>query len=105
MAMTDETKTRPATPDGQAPLARPGPALDDAATPPASAPPASAPAADAATRPGPAPAPTAGRMPLGPPDARLQIWEIVAVFAVSLGASGLYALVNLIGSLTAPQSL
>jgi membrane protease YdiL (CAAX protease family) len=32
-------------------------------------------------------------------------WEIVVVFAVSLGASGLYALVSLIGSLTAPQSL
>jgi len=65
MAMTDETKIRPATPDG----------------------------------------PAAGR-PAGPAAyARLQIWEIVAVFAVSLGASGLYALVNLIGSLTAPQSL
>ena len=65
MAMTDETKIRPATPDG----------------------------------------PAAGRTLLAPPDARLQIWEIVAVFAVSLGASGLYALVNLIGSLTARQSL
>jgi membrane protease YdiL (CAAX protease family) len=32
-------------------------------------------------------------------------WEIVTVFAVSLGASGLYALVNFIGSLTAQQSL
>ena len=32
-------------------------------------------------------------------------WEIVAVFAVSLGASGLYAFVSLIGSLTARQSL
>jgi membrane protease YdiL (CAAX protease family) len=32
-------------------------------------------------------------------------WEIVAVFAVSLGASGLYALVQFIGSLTARQSL
>jgi hypothetical protein len=32
-------------------------------------------------------------------------WEIVAVFAVSLGASGLYALVQFIGSLTAHQSL
>src|ERR1035438_10678208 len=45
---------------------------------------------------------------LAPPDrmtARLQRWEIVAVFAVSLGASGLYALVQLIGSLTAKQSL
>ena len=32
-------------------------------------------------------------------------WEIVAVFAVSLGASGLYALVSFIGALTAHQSL
>jgi membrane protease YdiL (CAAX protease family) len=36
---------------------------------------------------------------------RLIRWEIFVVFAVSLGASGLYALVSLIGSLTAPQSL
>jgi membrane protease YdiL (CAAX protease family) len=35
----------------------------------------------------------------------LQWWEIVAVFAVSLGASGVYALVSFIGSLTAHQSL
>src|SRR5579862_7349990 len=42
---------------------------------------------------------------LAPPPPRLQRWEIVAVFAVSLGASGLYALVSLIGSLTAKQSL
>jgi membrane protease YdiL (CAAX protease family) len=32
-------------------------------------------------------------------------WEIVAVFAVSLGASGVYAFVSLIGSLTAQHSL
>ena len=51
------------------------------------------------------PASTAGRTPLAPPDARLQRWEIVAVFAVSLGASGLYALLSFIGSLTATQSL
>jgi membrane protease YdiL (CAAX protease family) len=37
--------------------------------------------------------------------ARLQWWEIVAVFAVSLGASGLYALVQYIGSLTAQASV
>jgi membrane protease YdiL (CAAX protease family) len=42
---------------------------------------------------------------LGPPPARLLRWEIVCVFAVSLGASGLYALVQYIGSLTAQQSL
>jgi membrane protease YdiL (CAAX protease family) len=32
-------------------------------------------------------------------------WEIFVVFAVSLGASGLYAFVTLIGSLTAPKAL
>ena len=32
-------------------------------------------------------------------------WEIVAVFAVSLGASGLNAFISLIGSLTAPAAL
>jgi membrane protease YdiL (CAAX protease family) len=48
---------------------------------------------------------TAPAAPLGPPSPRLQRWEIVAVFAVSLGASGLYALASLIGSLTAKQSL
>ena len=41
----------------------------------------------------------------GPPAARLLRWEIVVVFAVSLGASGLYALVSFIGSLTAHQAL
>src|SRR5580693_7475326 len=49
---------------------------------------------------GPAP-----RAALDPKAARLQRWEIVAVFAVSLGASGVYALVSYIGSLTARQSL
>jgi membrane protease YdiL (CAAX protease family) len=42
---------------------------------------------------------------LAPPPPRLQVWEIVCVFAVSLGASGIYALVQYIGSLTAQQSL
>jgi|SRR5271170_265620 len=42
---------------------------------------------------------------LAPPPPRLLRWEIVAVFAVSLGASGLYALVQYLGSLTAQQSL
>lgn len=32
-------------------------------------------------------------------------WEIFVVFAVSLGASGLYAFVSLVGSLTAPKAL
>ena len=45
------------------------------------------------------------RAALAPPAARLQRWEIVAVLGVSLGASGLYALVDFIGSLTAKQSL
>src|SRR5215472_13982579 len=43
--------------------------------------------------------------PQGPPGPRLLRWEIVSVFAVSLGASGVYALVQYIGSLTAQQSL
>ncbi|HLK75304.1 MAG TPA: CPBP family intramembrane glutamic endopeptidase [Streptosporangiaceae bacterium] len=40
-----------------------------------------------------------------PPPPRLMRWEIVAVFAVSLGASGIYALVQYIGSLTAQQAI
>jgi membrane protease YdiL (CAAX protease family) len=66
--------------------------------------PASAPAA----RPGAAVAGSPGAaapVPPGLPSARLQRWEIVAVFGVSLGASGLYALVSFIGSLTAKRSL
>jgi membrane protease YdiL (CAAX protease family) len=39
------------------------------------------------------------------PPKRLLGWEIFVVFAVSLGASGLNALIELIGSLTAPQAL
>ncbi|MBO0801482.1 MAG: CPBP family intramembrane metalloprotease [Nocardiopsaceae bacterium] len=39
------------------------------------------------------------------PERKLARWEIVAVFAVSLGASGVYAFVSLIGSLTAHKSL
>src|SRR5919108_832097 len=50
-------------------------------------------------------APAATPPALGPPPPRLQRWEIAAVFAVSLGASGLYALLSFIGSLTAKQSL
>jgi membrane protease YdiL (CAAX protease family) len=42
---------------------------------------------------------------LSPRDRRLLRWEIIAVFAVSLGASGVYAFVSLIGSLTAHQAL
>jgi hypothetical protein len=44
-------------------------------------------------------------VPARPLTRRLIRWEIFVVFAVSLGASGLYALVSLIGSLTASQSL
>jgi membrane protease YdiL (CAAX protease family) len=36
---------------------------------------------------------------------RLIGWEIVVVFAVSLGGSALFAVIDLIGSLTAPKSL
>jgi len=39
------------------------------------------------------------------PSDRMIRWELFAVFAVSLGASGLNALLNLIGSLLARQSL
>jgi membrane protease YdiL (CAAX protease family) len=39
------------------------------------------------------------------PPARLLRWEIFAVFAISLGASGLNALLDLIGSLLAPRPL
>jgi len=39
------------------------------------------------------------------PTRRLLYWEIFSVFAVSLGASGLYALIQLIGSLTARKAL
>jgi membrane protease YdiL (CAAX protease family) len=51
------------------------------------------------------PAAQAGREGLSEPPPRLMRWEIVAVFAVSLGASGLYALVQYIGSLTAQQAV
>jgi membrane protease YdiL (CAAX protease family) len=61
-----------------------------------------APLAEASPAPAPAPV-SGGRWVL--PTRKLLWWEIFAVFAVSLGASGLYALVQLIGSLTASQSL
>ena len=60
---------------------------------------------DTSTSPAPASPLTADPAALTPPAARLQRWEIVAVLGVSLGASGLYALVDFIGSLTAKQSL
>jgi hypothetical protein len=43
--------------------------------------------------------------PLPERERQLLIFEIIAVFAVSLGASGVRSLVSLIGSLTAPQAL
>ena len=42
---------------------------------------------------------------LRPPTARLIRWEIIAVFAVSLGASALNAILHLVSSLLAPQPL
>src|SRR5260370_16321750 len=87
--MTDETSTSSAVPR-TGPSPRPGPLPRPGRLP----------------RPGPSPrpgpAPSAG---LTPPTARLQRWEIVAVFAVSLGASGLYALFSFIGSVTPKQVL
>src|ERR1700691_387152 len=76
---------------------------DEISTSSATSPAGPAPRASGA---GPAPlTPPAATAPLTGPAARLQRWEIVAVFAVSLGASGVYALVSYIGSLTAQQSL
>jgi membrane protease YdiL (CAAX protease family) len=48
---------------------------------------------------------SAGTGAWSPPGRKLLGWEIFSVFAVSLGASGLYALVQLIGSLTATRAL
>ena len=42
---------------------------------------------------------------LPPLTRRLLCWEIIVVFGVSLGASALFAIINLIGSLTAPKAL
>jgi hypothetical protein len=45
-------------------------------------------------------------LPIAPPITRRQLgWEIVVVFAVSLGASALLAIISLIGSLTAHKAL
>lgn len=46
-----------------------------------------------------------GETSLRPPALRLIRWEIFAVFAVSLGASALSALLSLVSSLLAPQPL
>jgi membrane protease YdiL (CAAX protease family) len=42
---------------------------------------------------------------LPPLTRRLIGWELIVVFGVSLGASALFAVINLIGSLTAPKAL
>ena len=84
---------------GEAPIPPEAPApgvSSAAAAPPA---PSDTPAPSA---PGVIPAPV-GRWVL--PTRRLLWWEVIAVFAVSLGGSGLYAFVDLIGSLTASKSL
>jgi len=43
--------------------------------------------------------------PLAPRARRLLTWEIIALFAVSLGASGVHSVISLIGSLTERGSL
>ncbi len=98
--------------DGQdlpgAPLA--GASSASASTPaPSEAPaPSDASASAAPSAPSVAPAPGVIPAPVGRwvlPTRRLLWWEVIAVFAVSLGGSGLYAFVDLIGSLTASKSL
>src|SRR6476619_3290928 len=95
--MTDDTQARAAPPaPPPTPDPTPGPTPD----------PAQSPAQSPAQGPQPGPAPGAAQAPqLGPLPPWLQRWEIVAVLAVSLGASALYALLSFIGSLTAKQSL
>lgn len=48
---------------------------------------------------------TAWTPPLAPRARQMLTWEIIALFSVSLGASGVRSLVSLIGSLTEPESL
>src|ERR1700727_2345605 len=67
-----------------------------------------APLAGASSASAPPPTPRDIPAPVGRwvlPTRRLLWWEVIAVFAVSLGGSGLYAFVDLIGSLTASKSL
>lgn len=52
----------------------------------------------------PAP-PWADPQPLPETARRLLFWEILALFWVSLGASGVHALLSLVGSLTKPEAL
>src|SRR5580693_320302 len=82
--MTDQTST-----SSREDAASPDPVPPRAAVPPDPVPPqAAAPPADVSAS-----------------ARKLQIWEIITVFAVSLGASGIYALVQYIGSLTAQQAV
>jgi len=94
--MADETPT--STREGRA---APGVRADTAAAQDRTAAAGTA-AAEASTATEDTAVPAAGPAPLS---ARLLRWEIVTVFAVSLGASGVYALVQYIGSLTAHQAL
>jgi len=99
VADSDDTTLQEATPQG---ASLPGVGQPDAAEHEPAPPAASRPAAERA----------AGQPAAGTADASLRLpsakylrWEIVAVFAVSLGASGLNALLSLVGSLLAKQSL
>jgi membrane protease YdiL (CAAX protease family) len=93
--------------DGQDPADAPSNPGAPTVTPPPETPPV--PSASAAPpAPQTTPAPSASKTSAGPwvpPTRKLLWWEIIAVFAVSLGGSGLYAFVELIGSLTATRSL
>lgn len=53
----------------------------------------------------PAPPVWADSRPLSGPARRLLIWEILVLFWASLGASGVRALLSLIGALTEPEAL
>src|SRR5580658_10472552 len=94
--MTDETSTAPREGTAAAPEASPRDGTAAASEP--------SPHDGAATPAGPSAAAPASAV-LGLPPPRLLRWEIVAVFAISLGGSGLYALVSYIGTLTARQSV
>ena len=79
-----------AEPPATEPPGPPGPAGHPVAEPPAPGTPAGT---------------SAGTDAWSAPSRKLIGWEIFSVFAVSLGASGVYALIQLIGSLTASKSL
>jgi membrane protease YdiL (CAAX protease family) len=99
--MMDETST--SSREGAASRAAAAPPVP---VPPSAAGPQQAPDRQQAREPPQAPEPPqAAPTTLGLPPPKLLRWEIVTVFAVSLGASGVYALVQYIGSVTAPQAL